>query len=210
MEKARDKKETAEVECDLVKEKARELKRLLVPGVEMCDDKLEDLVAEIEDYKKIMQVAEKEMKVSTSAFMAAHATTLEVLGEARKVQYKQRFCSKVSRDMKCMFCRMAFSSAELWKKHIISCHWAVFEGTVSISYTCCKFLYNSVIATVYASASLCGFFIYESMYLCGTCDIVHFSILYRKEQARERKYGNLQQKDKDKDIVKKNRKDNHR
>ena len=143
--------------------------------------------------------------------MAAHTTTLEVLGEARKVQYKQRFHSKVSRDMKCMFCRMTFSSAELQKKHIISCHWAIFEDTVSISYTCCKFLYNNVIATVYASASLYGFFIYESMYLCGTCDIVHFSILYRKEQARERKYGSLQQKDKDKDIVKKNRcKDNHR
>ena len=87
VEKAQDKKETAEVECDLVKEKARELKRLLVPGVEMCDDKLEDLVAEIEDYKKSMQVAEKEMKASTSAFMAAHATTLNILGEAGKVQY---------------------------------------------------------------------------------------------------------------------------
>ena len=143
----------------------------------MCDDELEDLVAEIEDYKKSMQVAEKEMKASTSAFMAAHATTLEVFGEARKVQNKQRFCSKVSRDMKCMFCRMTISSAELWKKHIISCHWTVFEDTVSISYTCCKFLYNNVIATVYASESLYGFFIYESMYLCGTCDIVHLPIL---------------------------------
>ena len=129
------------MECDLVKEKAGELKRMFVPGVEICDDKLEDLVAEIEDYKKSMQVAEKEMKASTSAFMAAHATTLEVLGEARKVQYKQRFHSKVSRDMKCMFCRMAFSSAELWKKHIISCHWAIFEDTVSISYTYCKFMW---------------------------------------------------------------------
>ena len=48
---------------------------------------------------------------------------------------------------------------------------------MSISYTCCKFLYENVIPTVYASASVCEFFIYESMYLCGTCDIVHFSIL---------------------------------
>ena len=177
VEKAWDKKETTEAECDLVKEKARELKWLLVPGVEMCDDELEDLAAEIEYYKKSMQVAEKELKASTSAFMAAHATTLEVLGEVGKVEYKHRFHSKVPGDMKCMFCRMAFSSAELWKRHIISCHWAIFEDTVSISYTCCKFLYNNVIATVYASASLYGFLIYESMYLCGTCDIVHFSIL---------------------------------
>ena len=54
----------------------------------MCNDELQDLVAEIEDYKKSMQVAEKEMKASTSAFMAAHTTTLEVLGEARKVKYQ--------------------------------------------------------------------------------------------------------------------------
>ena len=120
----------------------------------MCDDELQDLVAEIENYKKSMKVAEKEMKASTSAFMASHKTTLEVLGEAGKVQYKQRFRSKVSRDIKSMFCRMTFSSAELWKKHIIGCHWAIFEDTVSISYTCCKFLYNNVISTVYASASL--------------------------------------------------------
>ena len=49
VEKAWDKKEITEVECDLVNEKAWELKRLLRPGVEMCDDELEDLVAEIED-----------------------------------------------------------------------------------------------------------------------------------------------------------------
>ena len=66
MEKAQDKKKTAEAECDLLKEKARELKWLLIPGVEMCNDELQDLVAEIEDYKKSMQVAEKEMKASTS------------------------------------------------------------------------------------------------------------------------------------------------
>ena len=139
VQKAWDEKERAEAECDSVKEKARELKRLLVPSMEMCDEELEHLVEEIEDYKKSTKEAEKQMKWSTSAFMAAHATTLEVLGEARKVQYRQRFHSKVSRDKKCMFCTMVFSSSELWKKHIISCHWTIFEHTVSISYTCCKF-----------------------------------------------------------------------
>ena len=156
------------------KEEAQKLKELLVTGAEMCDDELVDLVTEIEDYKKSMQVGEQEMKASTSAFMAAHATTLGVLGEAGKVQYKKRFCSKLSRDVKCMFCTMEIFSAEVWKKHIICCHWAIFEDTVSISYTCCKYLYENVIPTVYASASVCGFFIYEGMYLCGTCNIVHF------------------------------------
>ena len=76
------------------------------------------------------------MKESTSAFMAAHGTTLEVLGEAGKIQYKQRFHAKLSTDIKCMFCRMQFPSVELCKKHIIDCHWAIFEHTVSICYTC--------------------------------------------------------------------------
>ena len=177
VQKAQDEKETAEAECDLVKEKARELKRLLVPGMEMSDEELEHLVEEIEDYKKSMKEAEKQMKSTTSAFMDAHATTLEVLGEAGKVQFKQRFCSKVSTDVRCMFCTMVFCSSEIEKKHIISCHWTIFEDTVSISYTCCKFLYDNVIATVYASASICGFFIFENMMLSGRCHIVHFCIL---------------------------------
>ena len=76
------------------------------------------------------------MRESTSAFMAAHGTTLEVLGEAGKIQYNQRFCTKVSTDVKCIFCRMQFPSVELCKRHIIDCHWAIFEHTVSICYTC--------------------------------------------------------------------------
>ena len=177
MQKARDEKETAEAECYVVKEKARELKQLLVPGMEMCDEELEHLVEEIEDYKKSMKEAEKQMKTTTSAFMAAHATMMEVLGEAGKVQYKQRFHCRVSTDVRCMFCTMVFPSSEAQKKHIISCHWTIFEATVSISYTCCKFLYDNVIATAYASASICRFFIYENMSLSGRCHIVHFCIL---------------------------------
>ena len=88
MQKARDEK-TAETECYIVKEKARELKQLLVPGMEMCDEELEHLVEEIEDYKKSMKEAEKQMKSTTSAFLAAHATMMEALGEAGKVEYKQ-------------------------------------------------------------------------------------------------------------------------
>ena len=73
-----------------------------------------------------------------------------------------------------MFYMMVFDSHEVWKRHIISCHWTVFETTVSISYTSCKFLYGNVIATAYACASICGFFIYENMSLSGRCHIVLF------------------------------------
>ena len=59
VENARDEKDKAEQECDLVKCKAKDLKQLLVPGVEMSDKVLEDLVNEIEDYQKKMKQAEK-------------------------------------------------------------------------------------------------------------------------------------------------------
>ena len=76
------------------------------------------------------------MKASTSAFMAAHATMLEVLGEAGKIQYKKRFHTKLSADIRCMFCRQEFSTVEVCRKHIIDSHWAIFQDTVSICYTC--------------------------------------------------------------------------
>ena len=143
----------------------------------MCDEELEHLVEEIEDYKKSMNQAEKQMKSGTSAFMAASSTTMEVLGMGGKVQYNQRFHSRGLTDIRCMFCTMVFQSHKVRKRHIISCHWTTFEGTVSICYTCCKFLYDNVIATAYASANICGFFIYENMSLSGGCHIVQFCIL---------------------------------
>ena len=89
----------------------------------MSDKELEHLVHEIEDYKKSMEQAERQMKSSMSAFMAAHSAMMEVLGVAAKVQYHQMFSSKGLRDMRCMFCTMIFDSHEIWKRHIISCHW---------------------------------------------------------------------------------------
>ena len=94
MENARDEKDKAEQECDLVKCKVKHLKRLLVPGVEMSDKELEHLLNEIEDYQKKMEQAEEQIKSSSSAFMAAHSATMEVLGVAGKLQYHERFSRK--------------------------------------------------------------------------------------------------------------------
>ena len=134
--KACDKKDMAETVCNIVKKKADKLKPFLAQGVQIQEEELVNLVRDIEDYKKSMEIAEREMRESMSAFMAAHGTTLEVLGEAGRIKYKQRFHTKVSKDVKCIFCTMQFPTAELWTKHIIDCHWAIFEHTVSICYTC--------------------------------------------------------------------------
>ena len=140
----------------------------------MSDQELEHLVNEIEEYQKKMAQVEKQMKSSSSAFMTAHAATMEVLGVAGIVQYHERFSHKGSRDVRCMLCMMVFNSHEVWKRHIISCYWTLFEATLSISHKCCKFLYGNVIATAYACASICGFFTYENMSLSGRCHIVLF------------------------------------
>ena len=94
MGNARDEKEKAEQECYSVKCKVKDLKQLLVPSVEMSHQELEHLVHDIEDYKKRMEQAEKQMQSSSSAFMAAHSATMEVVGVAGKVQYHQRFSHK--------------------------------------------------------------------------------------------------------------------
>ena len=101
---------------------------------------------------------------------------LEVLGEAGKIQYKKRFHRKSSGIIRCMFCKEEFDGVKVCRQHIIDDHWDIFQDTVSICYTCYKFLYENVISTVYAFAGVCELFTYESIYLCGICDIVHFSI----------------------------------
>ena len=115
MENVRDEKDKAQEECDLVKSKAKDLKQMLVPGVEMSDQELEHLVHDIEDYQKRMEQAEKQIKISSSAFMAAHSATMEVLGVAGKMQYHKRFSHKGLRDVRCMFCTMVFDNHEVQK-----------------------------------------------------------------------------------------------
>ena len=126
----------AEAVYDSMKEKAQHLTEFLAPGVEIGEDELVQLVGEIEEFKNSMEVAEREMKASTSAFMAAHATMLEVLGEAGKIQYKKRFHRKSSGNIRCMFCREEFCGVEVCRQHIIDHHWEIFQDTVSICYTC--------------------------------------------------------------------------
>ena len=60
----------------------------------MTDEELKNLVTEIEEYKQKMAKAEIQMKSTSSAFIAAHAATMEVLCVAGKVKYHERFSKK--------------------------------------------------------------------------------------------------------------------
>ena len=115
-----------------MKYKVKCLKRLLVPDMKMSARELQNLVTEIDQYQQKMAKAEEQMKSTASAFMSAHTATMEVLGVAGKVKYHDRFSKKGLRDVRCMFCSMAFNNIEVWKRHILTAHWKVFEATVSI------------------------------------------------------------------------------
>ena len=77
-----------------------------------------------------MVKAEAQMRSTTSAFMCAYAATMEVLGVAGKVKYHKRFRKKGVRDVRCMFCTMAYENMEVQKQHILTTHWKVFTATV--------------------------------------------------------------------------------
>ena len=121
--------------------KVKCLKRLLVPDMKITNEELKKLVTEIEEYKQKMVKAEMQMQSTSSAFMAAHAATMKVLGVAGRVKYHQRFSKKGLRDIRYMFCSIVFDNIEVWKRHILTAHWKVFETTVSISHNYFLFLY---------------------------------------------------------------------
>ena len=96
-----------------MKYKVKCLKRLLVPDLKMSDEELKSLVTEIEEYKQKMAKAGVQMQSTSSAFMAAHAAMVEVLGVAGKVKYHERFSKKGLRDIRCMFSSMVFDNIEV-------------------------------------------------------------------------------------------------
>ena len=100
--------------CNIVKQKADKLKLFSVQGVQIQEEELVHLVRDIEEYKKSMEIGEREMRESMSAFMAALGTTLEVLGEAGKIKYKQRFCRKGVQRCNVHIFYHAISTAKLW------------------------------------------------------------------------------------------------
>ena len=104
--KAFDKKDMADTVCNIAKKKVDKLKPFWAKGVNIEEEELENLLSDIEDYKKSMEIAERDMRERMSAFMVTHGTTLEVLGEAGRIKYKERFCRKVLKDVRCIFCTM--------------------------------------------------------------------------------------------------------
>ena len=130
---ASSKKSEVEKYSETVKKKAHELKDKLRDDLHLKDDDYMELLREVDEYEQVLKAAENEMKGSQSAFMIAHGTTMEVLGVAGQVQLGgQRYSKKGPRKYQCLFCLMAFDTAELRKHHTLRHHWNVMDSAVSI------------------------------------------------------------------------------
>lgn len=115
-----------------VMEKAESLRKLMRPDIQMTDEEVIELVKDVEQLKVEMEENKKEMKRTQREFMTAHSTTLEVLWSAGKVKLtRTRFNAKGERQVRCMFCTMAFDQMEVRKQHILVYHWKDMETTVS-------------------------------------------------------------------------------
>ena len=116
-----------------VKKKADELKDKLQDDIQLTDDDYMELLREVDEYEQVLKATEKEMKASQSAFMVAHGTTMEVLGVAGQVKLGgERYNKKGPQKYQCLFCLMAFDTAEMRKHHTLMYHWNVMESAVSI------------------------------------------------------------------------------
>ena len=167
---------------------------MLVCDVQMSDKELRELIDEVEEYKEHMVKAERQMKNTTSAFLSAHATMMEVLGAAGKIKYDKTFRKRGANEIRCMFCSMTFENMGQRKKHITTAHWTMFTAHVSISHTYFSLglflLYYSTIASAYSYASIFVFFRYQHMLIFGTCAIVNFA-LYRGKNKQLMKNINI-------------------
>ena len=92
-----------------------------------------ELLREVDEYEQVLKAAENEMKASQSTFMIAHGNAMEVLGVAGQVWLGgERYNKRGPRKYQCLFCLMAFDTAEPRKHHILMYHWNVMDTAVSI------------------------------------------------------------------------------
>ena len=72
-----DRHEKVDEEYERVMKKVENLQQMLRPGVVMSDEKMNDLVKDIDGLKPEMEKSKDNMKGATSAFMGAHSVTLK-------------------------------------------------------------------------------------------------------------------------------------
>ena len=95
---------------------------MLRPGVVMSDEKMIDLVKDIDRLKAEMEKSKDNMKGTTSALIGVHSVTLEVLGSAGEVKLMDgRFSRKGGWEVK-LFCNMEFDQHDLCRRYILTYH----------------------------------------------------------------------------------------
>ena len=100
-------------------EKMENLKKMLRPGVVMTDEKMIDLVKDIDGLKAEMEKNQDAMKGTQSAFMGAHSLMLEVIVSAGQVKLTdERFSRKGPWEVKLCFVQ--------WSLMAMNCKESIF------------------------------------------------------------------------------------
>ena len=104
----------------------------------MLDDDLKSMVDELATLNAEMNKARDYMDSAKAAFLSAHGTTSEYLGQAGEVKLNKRFHRQGERTAMCLFCTLKFNDAVTRKQHILQTHYYEAKALVSINSLSCR------------------------------------------------------------------------
>ena len=101
-----------------VREKAQEIdsivqhfRTIMRADIKMSDEDLKSMVDELATLITEMIKAKDYMDSAKAAFLSAHSTTLEYLGQSGEVKLNKQFHRQDERTAMCLFCTLKFNDA---------------------------------------------------------------------------------------------------
>ena len=101
-----------------VRDKAEEIdsivqhfRTIMRADIKMSDEDLKSMVDELATLNAEMNKAKDYMDSAKAAFLSAHGTTLEYLGQAGEVKLNKQFHRQSERTAMCLFCTLKFNDA---------------------------------------------------------------------------------------------------
>ena len=128
-----------------VRDKAEEIdsivqhfRTIMRADIKMADEDLKSMVDELATLNAQMIKAKDYMDSAKAAFLSAHSTTLEYLGQSSAVKLHKQFHRQGERTAMCLFCTLKFNDAVTRKRHILQTHYYEAKALVSIYSLSCR------------------------------------------------------------------------
>ena len=128
-----------------VRDKAEEIdsivqhfRTIIRADIKMLDEDLKSMVDELATLNAEMNKAKDYMDSAKAAFLSAHGTTLEYLGQSGEVKLNKRFHRQGERTAMCLVCTLKFNDAVTRKLHILQTHYYEAKALVSIYSLSCR------------------------------------------------------------------------